>query len=463
MATSPKLEGYCGIVNGNNSCYMNSIIQLLWSINEFKEMILNLDLTSLDDATKLKLESLNTLFLKMNESIKNGTVLNKQAEYEQLLLLSLDLTHGTQEDARTFLGALLDRIQEANIPDTSEFIKHIAIEKLYNNQSDGKDPILIFPIIGGSIQTSIDDAYEITTNRGVKRELTYLSDPLLKYCIIALNRFDENSNKITKPVTPNTSITLRINGNPIEFRIKGCVRHIGKELQSGHYIYQTYNGGSIEKILNDEVVIDPTEEDIQKTDEEGYIYLYERVDMSSGSNSGKKTMSNAMEQIKALNKRSNERKAKDAAEIKQRYDEDAAKITQRNYEDAMKVKEDAIAAATKEEEEEAKKAKDYYDTVAGPKANAILAETKQRNYEDAMKVKENKIAAAFSEQSSSVPSSPTDTPQQRILKTLEEMTKILQAMKTPGPAKGGMRKKGYKTKKAKAIKGKKTRKNKKQH
>ena len=159
-----------------------------------------------------------------------------------------------------------------------------------------------------------------------------------------------------------------------------------------------------------------------------------------------------MEQLKALNTRTPERKAKDAAEIKQR-----------NYEDAMKVKEDAIAAATKEEEEEAKKAKEYYDTVAGPKANAILAETKQRNYEDAMKVKENKIAAAFSEQSSSVPSSPTDTPQQRILKTLEEMTKILQAMKTPGPAKGGMRKKGYKTKKAKAIKGKKTRKNKKQH
>ena len=33
-------------------------------------------------------------------------------------------------------------------------------------------------------------------------------------------------------------------------------------------------------------------------------------------------------------------------------------------------------------------------------------------------------------------------------------------MKTPAPAKGGMRKKGYKTKKTKAIKGKKTRKNK---
>jgi hypothetical protein len=358
-------------------------------------------------------------------------------------LLSLDLTQGAQEDAQTFLGALLDRIQEANLPDTSEFIKHIVIEKLYNNQSDGKDPILIFPIIGGSIQTSIEDAYEITTNLGVKRELTYLSDPLLKYCIIALNRFDENSNKITTPVTPNTSITLRINGNPIEFRIKGCVRHIGEELQSGHYIYQTYTGGSIEKILNDEVVLDPTEEDIQKTDQEGYIYLYERVDMSSGSNSDK-----ALEQLKALNTRKqiNERRAKEASEAasKERSDKALEQLK-------------ALNTRKQINERRAKEAASPDPVVPDVPAPAPDVPAPAPDVPDvpvpAPDVPD--VPAPV------VPAPPAGTPQQRILATLEEMTKILQAMKTP--AKGGMRKKVYKTKKTKAIKGKKTRKNKKQH
>ena len=38
----PLLEGYCGIVNGNNSCYMNAIIQLLYSIPSLKTLFTNL-------------------------------------------------------------------------------------------------------------------------------------------------------------------------------------------------------------------------------------------------------------------------------------------------------------------------------------------------------------------------------------------------------------------------------------
>ena len=64
---------------------------------------------------------------------------------------------------------------------------------------------------------------------------------------------------------------------PIEFRLKGCIRHMGVTMKSGHYLYQTYKAdGTILYVANDSNITYGGVED-QDSAKEGYIFLYERI------------------------------------------------------------------------------------------------------------------------------------------------------------------------------------------
>ena len=64
---------------------------------------------------------------------------------------------------------------------------------------------------------------------------------------------------------------------PIEFRLKGCIRHMGVTMKSGHYVYQTYKAdGTILYVANDSNITYGGVEDPDSA-KEGYIFLYERI------------------------------------------------------------------------------------------------------------------------------------------------------------------------------------------
>jgi outer membrane biosynthesis protein TonB len=62
-----------------------------------------------------------------------------------------------------------------------------------------------------------------------------------------------------------------------EFSIRGAIRHLGQSPTSGHYIYQTYVGGKIIQIVDDDRVRPAMDRDTEQTKKEGYVFLYERM------------------------------------------------------------------------------------------------------------------------------------------------------------------------------------------
>ena len=40
-----RLEGYCPLVNGRNACYMNAVLQMIYSMSDFRQFFTNLDIS----------------------------------------------------------------------------------------------------------------------------------------------------------------------------------------------------------------------------------------------------------------------------------------------------------------------------------------------------------------------------------------------------------------------------------
>jgi hypothetical protein len=98
----------------------------------------------------------------------------------------------------------------------------------------------------------------------------------LKYLLVVPKRFNYEGTTATKNSTslvPNPVITLE----GTEFSIRGAIRHLGQSPTSGHYIYQTYVGGKIIQIVDDDRVRPAMDRDTEQTKKEGYVFLYERM------------------------------------------------------------------------------------------------------------------------------------------------------------------------------------------
>jgi len=108
--------------------------------------------------------------------------------------------------------------------------------------------------------------------------------PETQNIVIQLNRFKTinlkgDTEKVKTEVTPNQIITI----NTIEFKLIGCCIHIGDNLNSGHYVYLTFDDkGNPDKVINDGSISSySTIKDVKVFSSNyltnGYIYLYERM------------------------------------------------------------------------------------------------------------------------------------------------------------------------------------------
>jgi len=179
----PKLEGYCPLLNNNQRCYMNSAIQLLYSIPELRKIMnsltyaaiqsftndntdLNCDSSNLEN-NKIILRCLKLLFDTFNaqegdprpeiDTRAPPLVIDGVPIYDRLIQVT-NLPANTQEDASEFLQRIFEAFECFNVPRLKAFYQLISYipTRTYTCESGKKvtksDPpltIIACPIVQG--------------------------------------------------------------------------------------------------------------------------------------------------------------------------------------------------------------------------------------------------------------------------------------------------------------------------
>ena len=311
----PLINGYCVIRNVKNQCYMNSVVQLLFSIDTLRKALIKVDIEELkqyNNPDELNtIGALKTLFEVFQENINSNTVINlDEIEYNGIPVYNILLgffEEGSQEDSLIFLGLVLSKFvpfyenKEIKMLLNSIYHKQNIIVECTENVFKIKEPerhelsfSLELSIDSNKSQQTMKDLiemyqiYEIPdpsekvkfavcetpeNPKGYILKKKYQIAPLktTEYFIISLKRYDANNRKIRNPVSDFEYID--IDGNL--FLLIGCVVHIGGT-GSGHYVYTVFKNGRIEYTLNDSVRSrEMISENIISTD--GFIFLYKKT------------------------------------------------------------------------------------------------------------------------------------------------------------------------------------------
>jgi hypothetical protein len=341
MADHALIEGYCPLVNVGNSCYMNSVIQMLWSIDILRrflpkiksEVIENAKFNIVDYTEDTQRNRINTykaiiyalrlLFRTIDSKIKVGDEepinmqeLKIRGRNVYLILLDSKIVNKPtnsklrvrkQEDASELLGPLLDIISSfepfKDYNNAFTFIEesYIKCENKEEEKSTEENNHILslnFKEDINNIQDLIDDYIHPEElqepynqldrcgengERGVaenkRLNIKVFDDPSNKTSnlIISLKRFLLGE-KIKDKVIASPNIIVD-NKN---FILKGCIIHLGNTLNSGHYVYVVYKDGMLQYVMNDALKEKERKKyyrSIIQTD--GYIFLYQRVEDSS--------------------------------------------------------------------------------------------------------------------------------------------------------------------------------------
>ena len=334
-----KQINYNGIININNSCYMNSVIQMLWTIPEIRYQILNyVEDTTLNPTSAIQnilntqkkiVEYLKNIFDFFNDT-NNDIYINDNnlkilrnlftIDYEQhdaeeffsniitgkfilekingiLIFPIIDLNckfietsklicdfpipgHIRSPDANNDSYMLQLPIDEINNKKIKDYInKYCSVERMPTETIDvnGKKIIEENNISECLNNTGDVEDLDMKKNKGPGTKQLFLSD-FSNNLIIQIKRFDT---KVPIPFTgaKNDSIVIpdkELEINNTKFKLKGCVVHLGNN-GAGHYVYVIFgdNGEPIKEISDSQVL------DINNLYtnylRNGYIYYYRKI------------------------------------------------------------------------------------------------------------------------------------------------------------------------------------------
>lgn len=301
-----------GIPNCGNTCFMSASFQMLYSMEEFREKIMNTDWggSEFNKADKTDIEkdkALKEIFTLMKDGKDWGTQTDTntlgsykedlprhkliKAKTELIKLVKNDSNEvvdalGTQHDVTELINLLLDTINDVEksnskvVPisyfykvkqESSTYCKvgsevysvdyqNVEEQNLINLSFNGK----------GNIEGSITEAEkEVNVDKldrcDVLNELdegneynpyskiTLTIPETNKYVIIALKRFEDQDNRV---VDANFKVEHDLSIDKKKFSLIGAVLHGGKTRTSGHYIYQTYANGEVLNTYNDGLKVD---------------------------------------------------------------------------------------------------------------------------------------------------------------------------------------------------------------
>ena len=309
--TLPKRHG---ITNKLNECYINAVLQMLFSSKRMRALIMKLD----KETGSKTAEDLNKIFSELGGTRNPIDILSNKKDLLKSIKFPYEL--GTQQDALELLESMLTTLLEQateTYDRTKERLKHIkditetrinvchnakvafsipgqeygailtttrkcnAEECNKERQTKIIDPIIKMPIEKDTLMGNIDNEF---------RKWVPLEDYTCSFCkkktnasqkmeivpgntlFIALNRFkwdpdQEQTVKIDKAVEC-TELEL---GDKI-YRIRAAIEHIGETANRGHYITKICleNGRTV--TADDERIYLGAPIDMEKV----YILMYER-------------------------------------------------------------------------------------------------------------------------------------------------------------------------------------------
>ena len=329
------LMPHCGITNLGVTCYLNSVIQLLYSIPQVKYLF-----------TNISQEKINQLTINSKENYetdqKKKKVLENEVEIKTIITKLLSKTTETidqQRDAQEFIGEILgsfmDYLNEPLIKYLCDlfnfnflFQKICKDEKTIINNNEEIGSILQIPINIQKLKEKKNDItlknliklnsereklleseyfktddcgdlqfvlnengtkkefrnrsgnpYNIQYNAIARQTIVKIQDNQ-KYLLIQLKRFQSNlitggldfRRKIITAIPFEKDLTI----DEKEFRIHGIIRHKGGT-DGGHYLYELFDeAGNRYKTFNDSQVSKPSGT-IEELQIDAYVFLYRRI------------------------------------------------------------------------------------------------------------------------------------------------------------------------------------------
>lgn len=228
--------------NPKYHCYINASLQLIYDMTMRDIYKIQLFLFK-EDKTKF-LTSLYNFKFDNDVSVKQYLV----DKYYK----------GTQEDAAEFL---MNKILFLNNP---LFLCDIFVIR---------EAYTIYPM-GFEGKNSIS---EILTDENIQVFDTTLD------IVLQLKRFTSRSLKVKDEVIPDHIVTLKEKDKDVvsKFRLKGCIVHLGKTIDEGHYVYITFSDdGKPDLLVNDEIIekYNPSKHGVKYNYlQNGYVYLYKKI------------------------------------------------------------------------------------------------------------------------------------------------------------------------------------------
>ena len=254
-----------GLINENNHnlCYMSSVIQMLFSCNEYREFILD---TQFNDD---RLNALKEIFVKLNPTSSNISPIDYLDQYNRLYSIVPTSIQFQSADPGDFLDEIL------KISLNKEIFK-------FNYNSNLNYNLYILQLIIDRIE--IDKLKIISTNISINKLIEIYQQQIInsfniplenKYFIIQLPRseghsMDSSGGFIIHYLNYELNFKENLIINNITFYPIGIIIYV-----PGHYTYVTLCNGNIDWYYNDSSVDKNITEDYIKTN--SYIILYKRV------------------------------------------------------------------------------------------------------------------------------------------------------------------------------------------
>ena len=304
-----------GIINHGAMCYCNSTVQMLYSMREFRQFIIDSGIEA------EPFDGLGNIFRALEEpgsepiDIKDDFI---SLRSECMETLSPKRLIRTQEDVRDFLSdCIFRKIEFLGMPDFLNVMKK-SISTCNGVPDEESVPIpgpALLPldftkpdIQGNLLSTLHEESMDLARCPEGYTKTTFFTGFPPAYFIFSLNRFvyDRNAEdliKIKNPVEINKLLRVPFEEGAVRYRIKGYISHMGANAKSGHYYYHGKDDDGVWRLYNDDTI-----EMVPSYNKEGtylnltevekkraYIFLYER-DESEGA-APTNTLSSGLQQL----------------------------------------------------------------------------------------------------------------------------------------------------------------------
>ena len=305
-----------GFKNPDIMCYIITVLQLLYSVNEVKQLIYNfpgqeniyvnilskifklLDAKNKDKLDEnVKKEEVYTYLALLILPEKDRSELNELPSTERNKDLRIRQLMSKQQDCSEIIIQLIDKIEGMEDIFKAEYINTITCKDdvaitrevsrvnekifiIYLNRIEKKITNLQTYLNGYQIQGDELNSWSYDTGKQCIAEQTTKISPKSNYFIISLIRYDshkENAPFIQTPLVPDKKIKL----GEVSLILVGCICFEGIIRDAGHYIFYNFcdSDGKLGSVYyNDDVVKNVNYRDaINMCSTKGVLFLYKKM------------------------------------------------------------------------------------------------------------------------------------------------------------------------------------------